>query len=298
MAEQSTRHIMMMEPVDFHANDETKETNQYQHDDPSDVDSVRSKAVQEFRRYRDTLVENGVMITTVIGQPGSPDDVFCNNWVSTHSQNQMVLYPMLAENRRIERRPGVIEVLSRTYETALDLSQFENQGRFLESTGALCMDRVNKVVYVALSPRADQGLAEQFAEKMGYQLHTFRTQNHTGNPVYHTDVLMYVGTGYVGICSACIVEEDRERIMTVIGRTHEVVDLSMDQLRSFCGNALEVKGRGGEKILTMSEAAYNAMSEDQKEIILRHVSRIVYSDLATIEKYGGGSARCMLLELH
>lgn len=298
MPEQSTRHIMMMEPVDFHANPQTMETNQYQEEDPKDVDAVRAAAVEEFRAFRDTLVENGAIITTVIGQEGCPDDIFVNNWVSSHQDNRMVLYPMLAENRRTERRPEVIKIMKRYYDVVLDLTEYEGEGRALESTGALTMDRVNRIVYCALSERADQGLAEDWCDKMGFEPIFFNTRNHAGQPVYHTDVLMYIGSGYAGICSECIVEEDRGRVMEAISKTHEVVDLSMDQLRNFCGNALEVRGRGDEKMLVMSQAAQDAMEDAQKKTILKHVSSIVSSDLTTIEKYGGGSARCMLLELY
>lgn len=298
MPEQSTRHIMMMEPVDFNSNPQTHATNQYQEPNPRDVASVREASIREFRNLRDTLVENGVIVTTVIGQAGCPDDIFCNNWVSTHDGARMVLYPMLAQNRRTERRPGIVSWLERTYDVALDLSAEEEKGRFLESTGALCMDRVNGVVYVALSPRADRELAEKWAAKMGYEAVFFNTRNHAGHPVYHTDVLQYIGSGYAGICSACIVPEDRDRVLKKLSRTHEIVDLSMDQLINFCGNALEVRGRGDEKLLAMSQAAHNAMTESQKKQILKYAVKIVSADVATIEKYGGGSARCMLLELH
>lgn len=298
MSEQSTRHIMMMEPVNFHSNPQTIETNQYQADNPADIKAIHNAAVHEFRAYRDALVEAGVIVTTAIGQDGHPDDIFCNNWVSSHAGNQMVFYPMLAENRRLERRPELIKILLRYYDVALDLSDFENQGRFLESTGALCMDRVNKIAYCALSARADEGLAQKFADHMGYKLHVFNTRNHAGKPVYHTDVLMYIGSGYAGICSESIVPEDRPRILAELSKTHEIIDLTMDQLRSFCGNALEVRGRKDAKILAMSSAAHNALRDDQKKVLLKYVSQIVHSDLSTIEKYGGGSARCMLLELH
>lgn len=298
MSEQSTRHIMVMEPADFHANPQTFGTNDYQEKDPEDVESVRRAAVQEFRAFRDVLVENGIIVTTSLGKEGCPDDIFVNNWVSTHDGGQMVLYPMLAENRRIERRPELIKVLQRSYDVALDLTDYENEGRFLESTGALVMDRVNKIAYCALSERADQGLAEEWAGTMGYEVVFFNTQNHLGKPVYHTDVLMYIGTGYAGICSECIVEEDRARVLDVLSKTHEVVDISMEQLGQMCGNALEVRGQQDKKLLVMSQLAHDSYTEAQKEVFLKYVSKIVYADLTTIEKYGGGSARCMLLELY
>ncbi len=289
---------MMMEPAEFHSNPQTMETNQYQTLDPDDIAAIHKKALGEFRAFRDLLVEKGVIITTARGHNVCPDDIFCNNWVSSHSDNRMVLYPMLAENRRTERRPELLKILRRYYEVALDISDYENKGRFLESTGALVMDRVNRIAYCALSARADEELARRFAEVMDFDLVFFNTRNHAGSPVYHTDVLMFIGSGYTGICSECIVEEDRARVLESISATHDVIDLSMDQLRSFCGNALEVRGTGDGKMLAMSEAAYGALNEEQKNKIERYVPEIIHSDLRTIEKYGGGSARCMLLELY
>jgi len=253
---------MMMEPADFHSNPQTMATNQYQEPDPDNVESVQEAAVREFRNLRDTLVENGVIVTTACGQKGCPDDIFCNNWVSTHFDRRMVLYPMLAENRRTERRPELLKVLRQHYDVALDLSEYERQGRFLESTGSLAMDRVNHKIYCALSPRSDQGLAEEVAKTMNFEMVFFNTNNHVGKPVYHSDVMMFLGTGYVGICSACILEEDRSRVLNCLAKDREVIDLSMDQIRSFCGNALELRGRGDKKILAMSSAANNVSAAD------------------------------------
>lgn len=295
---QSTRHIMVMEPVGFHSNPETKETNTYQQDDPNDVVSIQQRAVLEFRRFRDILIDQGVFVTTIKGQKESPDDIFCNNWVSTLGDGTLVYYPMLAHNRQIERRPEIMQMLEGRYKVALDLSAYEKEGRYLESTGSLWIDRVNKVVYSALSARTDARLAKLWCEKLGYELVTFNTRNHAGKPVYHTDVMMFIGTGYAGICLECILEEDRERVRQKLSRTHEVIELSLPQLQSFCGNALELLGEGNEKMLVMSHSAFKALQPAQVSAFLKHVSRIVYSDISTIEAYGGGSARCMLLELH
>ena len=133
---------------------------------------------------------------------------------------------------------------------------------------------------------------------MGFEAVMFRTKNHVGKPVYHTDVMMYIGSGYAGICSACIIEEDRKRVVDSLSQHREVVDLSMEQLKAFCGNSLELIGTGGAKKLVMSSGAYAALNENQKQTLLKYVSEIVHTDISTIEKYGGGSARCMLLELH
>jgi hypothetical protein len=295
---QSTHHIMMMEPAAFYSNPQTMETNQYQAPNPDNVQEIHTHAVKEFRALRDMLVEQGVMITSVIGQKGCPDDVYCNNWVSTHTGGGMILYPMLAENRRTERRPELLDFLDRHYDTLLDLSAEELKGRYLESTGSLAMDRINGVIYSTLSDRTNPDLARQVADALGYDIEFFETRNHAGKPVYHTDVVMFLGTGYIGICGEAIIEKDRARVLDRMRKTHEVIELSMDQLRAFCGNALEVRGRHGEKMLAMSGSAYRALRDDQKDVILNHVTRILHGDIPTIEKYGGGSVRCMLLELY
>jgi hypothetical protein len=300
--QQSANHIMMMEPTDFHSNPETMETNTYQAEDPEDIHSVEDQAIREFRAFRDRLVEAGIMVTTVRGQAGCPDDIFCNNWVSTQvdkdGKASLVYYPMLAPNRRLERRPEIMKMLEGRYPIALDLSAEELTGKYLESTGSLWMDRVNRVVYIALSPRTNEELARRWAEKMDFAPVFFHTRNHAGKPVYHTDVMMFIGTGYAGICLECIEAADRARVVESLSKTHEIIELTLPQLRSFCGNALELRGTGDAKKLVMSGAAYRALSEDQKSRFLKYVSEIVWADIPAIEKYGGGSARCMLLELH
>lgn len=299
---QSTQHIMMMEPLGFLSNPETMETNTYQEENGADLLSIQDQARAEFRLFRDRLVEAGVIVTTVLGQTASPDDVFCNNWISTqlgrNGEVSLVYYPMLAPNRRIERRPEVMAMLEGRYPVALDLSKEELKGRYLESTGSLWMDRVNRVVYCAISPRTDESLAREWCARMDFEFVPFHTRNHAGKPVYHTDVMMFIGTGYAGVCLECILPEDREKVVSKLSRTHEVILLTLPQLKSFCGNALELVGSGGELKLVMSGAAYRALTDAQKKALLSYVSEIVWADIPTIEKYGGGSARCMLLELH
>lgn len=356
---QSTRHIIMMEPAGFQSNPETRETNSYQHDNPTDAGGLNVLAVKEFRALRDALVDHGVFVTTFLGTALSPDDIFCNNWVSTHPRDDgtggMVLYPMLAPNRRIERRPEIMNWLSARYDTILDLSAEEMQGRYLESTGSLALDRVNKRAYCALSSRSDETLARRWCDTMGFELITFNTRNHVGKPVYHTDVVMFIGTSLIGVCADCILPDDLGRVLGRMRETHRVMTLTMDQLRSFCGNALEVRGAdfGGahgvhgfdatydlrtmdtratprhgtaekeinagidrsdnassfsrdpgampqvteRRYLALSSTAYGALSADQKDLIAMYFDGgVITSPIPTIEKYGGGSVRCMLLE--
>lgn len=297
MNPQSTRHIMMMEPAEFYANPETMETNVYQVEEDMSKDEILAHALSEFRGYRDMLVENGVIVTTARGYAGCPDMIF-PNWVSTHVDGRMVLYPMLNENRRAERDPAVIDFLRKAYPDIIDMTHYEQQGQFLEARGSIVSDRVHKIGYSALSPRTDAGLAQEWADTMGYQIEIFDTLSHTGKPVYHTDLVMYIGTTMAAVCAPAIVEKDRARVVERLSKTHEVVELSMEQLSSFCGNALEVRGENDDKMLAMSSAAYNSLTDEQKKVMSNHFTRLLHAPLPTLEKYGGGSARCMLLELY
>lgn len=294
---QSTRHIMMIEPADFYANPQTMETNVYQIDKNDVEKDIYSKALSEFRVFRDLLVAQGVIVTTAYGHKDCPDMVF-PNWASTHIDGKMVIYPMLNENRRSERVPEIINFLKKMYPDVLDLSSFEKEGKFLEARGSIVCDRVNKVGYAALSARTSEEMVVKWGELMGYEMVIFNTQSHTGHPVYHTDLVMYIGTKIAAICLECIDPSQRDVVAQKLRATHEVVELSSEQLQNFCGNALEVRGHYNDPYLATSEAAYNALNKSQKDQILSHVKDFIFSPLPTLEKYGGGSARCTLMELY
>jgi hypothetical protein len=298
MNEQSTRHILMIEPAVFYANPETMDTNIYQVDENSkDKNEIYKSALKEFRAFRDLLVENGVIVTTAYGHEDCPDMVF-PNWASTHEGRRLVIYPMLNDNRRAERVPEIIAFLKQTYPDVIDLTPYEKQGMFLEARGSIVCDRVNRIGYVALSKRTNKELALKWADMMEYEVEIFETLADSGKPVYHTDLVMYIGSTMAGICTQNIVERDRERVLKRLKKTHEVVEFTPEQLRSFCGNSLEVLGHFNDRMLAMSEAAYRALTKDQLAVISDHFSQILYSPLPTLEKYGGGSARCMLMELY
>ncbi len=298
---QAADHIWMTEPVHFHCNVQTMATNTYQSPDPTDIEAVQRAAHGEFLAIRDKIVAAGITVTTVLGHADSPDDIF-PNWASTHVMDDgsrgLIYYPMLNENRRIERRPAMKEILERQYRVIADFSDAEQQNIALESTSALWMDRMHKVAYSALSLRSDTTLAQKWCDLMGYEYVPFNTRNHLGKPVYHTDVMMFVGTEYVGVCLECIIPEDRERVRAKIAESgREIIEITMEQLREFCGNSLELTARDGTKKLLMSGSAYRAYTEPQKKTFLKYVSEIIYADLPTIQTYGGGAARCMILEM-
>lgn len=283
----------MLEPVDFHANPQTQPTNAYQHEDNKDQKAIQQRALAEFRAFRDMLVTNGIAVTTGQGQKGCPDDIFCNNWVSTHEARRMVLYPMLADNRKIERREDLFDLIRKSYTDVMNFSLHEQQGKYLESTGALCLDRVNKIAYVARSPRSDEELAKLWCKTMGYTLVPFDTE-HDGKPVYHTDVVMWIGTDIAGVCSECLKDKS---IIDDLKKHRDVVEFTNEQMKSFCGNALEVVANTGEKKLVMSATGFNKLNAEQKKQIGKHYKTVIQPGIPTIEYYGGGSARCMLLEM-
>ena len=284
---------MMLEPVDFHANPQTMETNAYQHGDDKAAKDINALAVKEFRGFRDTLVDHGVIVTTAKGQKGCPDDIFCNNIMSTHDQRRMVIYPMLADNRAKERRDDILDTVRKSYTDVMDFSAHRQHGKVLESTGALCMDRVNKVAYMARSPRNDDVLANLWCKTMGYTLVPFDTA-HKGKPVYHTDVMMWIGTEVAGICPGVVKDK---KIIESLKKKHDIIEFSDAQMESFCGNSLEVVGADGHKMLVMSAAGAKTLTGDQKKKIGKYYKTIIEANIPTIEYYGGGSARCMLLEL-
>ncbi|MCB9990761.1 MAG: hypothetical protein H6867_05210 [Rhodospirillales bacterium] len=293
---QSTGHLLLIEPEVFYANPETMDTNVYQAEEDETQDAIFKRALAEFRGFRDMLVENRVAVTTVRGETGCPDHLF-PNWISTHTGKQMIVYPMLNDNRRKERSPAMMSFFESLYETAFDFTSFENESKFLESTGSLCIDRVNGVAYAALSGRTTEEMVRLWSEKTGYDVVIFETESHTGKPVYHTDLVMWIGTEVAAICADCIKEKYRADVLARLRQTHEVIELSLDELKAFCGNSLEILNADGDRMLVMSEMAYHGLAEAQKEKYRQFFTKLLYAPIPTIEKYGGGSARCLIMEL-
>lgn len=296
MSRQSTRFVLLIEPATFGYNLETASTNDYQVDARESYDVVYARGIDEFRAFRDRLVEAGVSVTTMRGPKSCPDAIF-PNWISTHEDGTALLYPMMAINRRRERSDDVIEFLRKFYTLKDDLVSFELLGQPLESTGSLVLDRVNKIVYVARSKRTDEKLAREWCGRMGYEPLIFDTVDHAGKPVYHTDLVMWVGSEVAGVGTQTIVEADRKRVLESISRTHEVIEFDNAQIRNFCGNAIELRGTADQPILVMSDTAYGMLKPDQISRLNRYYGKIITAGIPTIETYGGGSARCLVQEL-
>ncbi|MDB9790013.1 arginine deiminase-related protein [Gammaproteobacteria bacterium] len=297
MVSQSTNHILMIKPAIFYKNAQTIESNHYQIEgDNEDIKIITIKAIKEFNDFKLELESNGINILCFEGSKECPDHIF-PNWFTTFSDKTMQIFSMLAPNRRTEKTPEIISYLQKDYDLTHNYSSFEDKDVFLEGTSSMVFDRVNKIVYAGLSPRTNQNLLTEWCKEHSYELVKVQTESHTGAPIYHTDVFMFVGTDVIGICYEVIKSEYRELLKEKVSKYHTVMEISKEQILDFCGNALEAKDKEGNLYLIMSSRAHDALNHDQLNILNTFYKKIIHSDLPTIEKYGGGSARCMLSEL-
>ena len=299
---QSTSHILMIRPVNFGFNEETAESNAFQNRDAKHDDANR-KAQQEFDGMVNALCGDGVDVTVIddTPEPYTPDSIFPNNWVSFHADGEVYLYPMQAENRRLERREDIIAKLEDRFSVkhVIDLSRFEQENKFLEGTGSMVPDRENKIAYACISPRTDRDVLDLFCEHAGYRPVTFDAVDEKGQAIYHTNVLMCVGTGFAVICLDSIPNPDEKLVVkeSLSLTKKEIIDISFGQMKHFAGNMLEVKNSAGDTLIVMSQSAFDALLDEQKQILKKY-GKLVHADIGTIETLGGGSARCMMAEVH
>ena len=297
MSKQSTSHLFMIEPESFYSNEQTSYTNHYQKDASNeDIEEITQKALVEFHNLKDKIEAKGIQVTSLKGSKECPDHIF-PNWFMTFDNKTMQIFSMLAPNRRKEKKLSMIEHLSETYELTADFSYLENKEIFLESTSSMVFDRVNRIVYAGISPRTNAVQLIIWCRNNDFELVLFETESHTGSPIYHTDVLMYVGTDIIGICFDVIKEEHVDYVREKVNAYHDVVELTSDQIQNFSGNAIEAKNEDGELFLIISSRGFSALNQNQINKLLKSYKEIIHSDIPTIEKYGGGSARCMLTEL-
>jgi hypothetical protein len=303
---QCARAVLMIRPARFVANPQTAATNRFQ--DLASAPSAavaQARALEEFEGVVTALRDVGVRVEVHddTPEPHTPDSIFPNNWVSFHADGTVVLYPMHAENRRPERRRDIIEQGLREagYRVGeiVDLSTHEAEGRFLEGTGSLILDRVNRIAYACLSPRTDADLVAEFGRRFGYETQTFRAVGADGHAVYHTNVIMSVGTSFAVYCADMVTERARaEAIVGLLRDTgHEPVLIERAQVEHFAGNVLELENAAGERVLALSAQALAALTPAQRRSIERHV-QLVAAPIANIEQCAGGSVRCMLAEIH
>mmetsp|Transcript_6 Transcript_6/g.8 ORF Transcript_6/g.8 Transcript_6/m.8 type:complete len:487 (-) Transcript_6:423-1883(-) len=311
---QSSNEILMVAPTAFGFNEQAAQDNSFMHkaSKPGEGSELTRQVLKEYAGLHHQLTEvAGVKVTLYEHDlaHGTPDACFPNNWFSTHpvgeasggtTQSTLVFYPMKHPNRQAERRQDMIGVLKgRGYNNIVDMSVHESDNKFLEGTGSLVIDRVNGVAYVALSERADERLAQEWVQKLGYkELVTFRSTDLRGKGVYHTNVMMGIGTGVAIVCAESVQDlKERNRLLCALKKTHEVVEVSLAQIDALCGNVLEVEDGKGLPAMAMSTQAYNAFTEEQRKVIRRNVNSIVHAPIDTLERVGGGGVRCTLAEL-
>lgn len=297
--------VLMINPVRFESNPSTAASNKFQGRNPDSSNKQQRDAAEEFVGLRVALETSGIEVIQVDDtvEPHTPDAIFPNNWVSFHADGTVVLYPMEAPNRRTERRPDIIETLVEDHEFVVrkivDLSTHETQAQYLEGTGSLVLDRVNRVAYACLSSRTHLDALGDFAQRMGYEVLAFDAHDRNGAPIYHTNVLMSVGEALAVICAEAIPREDqRDAVLRRLADTgHEVVTIDFDQMDAFAGNMLELRSVDGERILAMSEQAKQSLDVEQMEKLAAN-AQIVSVPIDRIESSAGGSVRCMLAEIH
>lgn len=303
---QTTNTILMVRPVNFRMNEQTAVNNYFQTEAKLKNEEINKKAQAEFDVFVEVLKNNGVNVLVESDDilMDTPDSIFPNNWVSFHDDGNVAIYPMFAENRRKERREEVfmrLESEGFKIENIIDYTSAEDEGLYLEGTGSLVLDRENKIAYCALSPRADEDLFIEFCEDFDYFPLLFKA-NQTVNgerlPIYHTNVMMCIGTKLAVICLDCIDDKkERKQVLQHLKNADKtIVNISEIQMNQFAGNMLQLKGANNVDLLVMSKAAHTSLTKAQIELIEQHC-KIVSSSLETIETCGGGSARCMMAEV-
>jgi len=301
---QITNHILMVKPTGFNYNAETAANNHFQHSNLNFSNKeIAENATREFDNMVELLDLKGVNIKVVdpIGNKYNPDAVFPNNWFSIHQNGTKVLYPMFAESRRTERNNEIFSFIEKELDfkikTTVDLTSYENDLLFLEGTGSMILDRVNKIAYAAISERTSPQVLEDFALKMNYQTVSFNSF-HKNAAIYHTNVMMCLGEDFVLICLESIGnEKEKMQLLESFEHTNkELIEISSNQIDNFAGNMLQIEGKDHNPLIVMSQAAFSSLEKHQLKTLERN-GEIVFSSLSTIEKFGGGSARCMMAEL-
>ncbi len=294
---------MMIRPAHFGYNKETAGNNAFQkQDDSQSPAEIQKLALREFDGLVGKLVDHGILVTVLddSDEPPKPDAVFPNNWISTHSNGIVITYSMFAPIRRLERRPQLVDQLLEAFEAqaTFDFSHYEDEDRFLEGTGSMIFDREYQIVYACHSPRTDPGILDQFCKLTNTRKTLFRAVDERGQDIYHTNVMMAMGARFVVICLDSVADaRERALLLHQFERTEkEVIEISFEQMYAFAGNMLQVASTSGETYLVMSETAYRSLEPRQIRQI-ENYSHILYSPIPTIEKYGGGSVRCMMAEI-
>ena len=300
--QQVAQTVLMVRPAAFDSNPQTAFSNYFQISSEA-AGHLHEAAQREFDSAVQVLRRGGVNVVQLqdAGPPHKPDALFPNNWLTTHADGTVVLYPMLAPNRRAERRPDLLELLrvsGFSVSRIEDLTHWEASDAFLEGTGSLVLDRVHRLAYACRSPRTSIEVLESFAVRLKYRCIAFDAVDQCDRPIYHTNVMLSVGCRFAAVCLECIASSQVDAVRNQLLSTgHEIIELSLDQVRAFAGNMLEL-ATTRDNCVALSDSAANSLTSRQRGRLGRLAGRLLTADLRTIERYGGGSFRCMLAEIH
>lgn len=299
---QHTNHILLVKPAHFTFNKETAGSNAFQNTLNESEENIKQKVLEEFNNAVSILQSNRVNVLVVEDTPlpVKPDAIFPNNWASFHEDGTVVLYPMYAPNRRLERRQDIIDLVKEKFDVkkVIDFSSYENQHTFLEGTGSIVFDHVNKKAYACLSPRTDEMLFRELCRQLNYRPICFIATDATGKQIYHTNVMMCVAEKFAVICLDSIADKNEKEMVihSFAASNHELIAITFEQMNSFAGNMLELRDTSGKHLLAMSQSAFDSLTASQKKQLEKY-SEPVPLPIHTIETIGGGSARCMIAEV-
>ncbi|EEY36474.1 citrulline utilization hydrolase CtlX [Vibrio mimicus] len=301
---QNARAVVMVPPKEFGFNAQTAQDNAFQNPLALSGETILQRAMAEFNAMVSGLRQAGVEVVVFdypLANSETPDAVFPNNWFSTTEAGELFLFPMACANRRLEVRPQALVERLQQHGFAVikqhSLLAFTDQQAFLESTGVMVIDHPNRTIYAGLSQRCDREVLEVYAEQIGYsRVVSFQTRLPSGSPIYHTNVMMAIGERFCVICDEAIPEYERRFVVKSLAKDKQVISLSIEQMNRFCGNILQLETRDGQKVIAMSQSAYEAFTPSQLNQLATHGKLLPFS-VPTIETIGGGSVRCMLAEL-
>lgn len=300
----SANCVVMVPPKEFKYNAETAKDNEFQHQIALSDEQVRAQAMQEYTDMVANLRREGVQVVEFdypLSDVETPDAVFPNNWFSTTADGRFFTFPMACANRQQEVRPqaliAALQQAGRQVRLRDSLVEYQEQRAFLESTGVMVMDHVNETIYAALSQRCDREVLEDYAQRIGYsRVVSFQTVLPSGQPIYHTNVMMAVGESFCVICDEVIPEFERRFVVKSLAKDKQVISITLEQMNRFCGNILQLENASGDKLIAMSQSAYDAFTPSQRLQLSGH-GKLLPFNVKTIEDIGGGSVRCMLGEV-
>jgi hypothetical protein len=303
---QSANKVLMVRPAAFGFNPQTAESNKFQKQVGGlKPEQIQAKAAAEFDNLVEVLIENGVEVFAEndTPQPLKPDAIFPNNWVGFHHGKRVFLYPMLAENRRLERREDIIRNLELVYgyvpNELTDFTYLEKEGMYLEGTGSVVFDHDNQTAYCGISPRSNAKAFQLLCTSLRYQGVEFDIYDGAGFPIYHTNVMLSIGSDWIVVCFDAIPDKAQRGnlLQSLIWTGKDIIKISLEQMEKFCGNVLQLTNKEGDKLILMSDTAYKAFTTSQMQALKSIGTKIIHVPIPTIEEHGGGSIRCMIAEM-